>query len=188
MSLWEEIAKARAQLKHATTIRYSGTNQEASKAKKVVAAYEGNKNQADLSENDSKEISLGTVASPSMSAFTVLTQEHAEQERTIKERLWWIEWVLGFAPDKQQMARVRYYWAEYGANAPYRKQPYLDYGIPMLPYLVEPKYRYWEDGQPLLDTLLELGASDSMIDCRVTRERSPDDWRRWQEIKAKRRK
>jgi hypothetical protein len=45
-----------------------------------------------------------------------------------------------------------------------------------------------QGGQPLLDTLLELKAQDWAIDSRVTREQSPDDWRRWQEIKAKRRK
>ncbi len=127
------------------------------------------------------ETSLGTVASP---AAAVLT---AEQERTVSERLWWIEWVLGFGPDKQQMAKVRHYWAEYGAYAPDRRQPYLSSGvIPMIPYSAEPKYRHWEGGQPLLDTLLELGASDRVIDDRVTKERSPNDWQRWQKIKAKR--
>jgi hypothetical protein len=52
----------------------------------------------------------------------------------------------------------------------------------------EPKYRHWEGGQPLLDPLLELKAQDWAIDSRVTREHSPDDWQRGQEIKAKRRK
>jgi hypothetical protein len=67
--------------------------------------------------------------------------------------------------------------------------PYLDsLGIPRFPPDCEPKYRHWAGGQPLLDTLLELGASDRAIDMRVTMERSPDDWQRWQEIKAKRRK
>ena len=44
------------------------------------------------------------------------------------------------------------------------------------------------NSQPLLDTLLELKAQDWAIDSRVTREGSPEDWERWQEIKAQRRK
>ena len=143
------------------------------------------------SDDDGKEISLGTIASLSPPAAVPPDQGHPlfyYEERTIKERLWWMEWVLGFGPDKQQMEKVRLWWAEYGANAKDRKQPYLDEGIPMLPYTVEPKYRYWDSGQPLLSTLLELGAADKMIDERVTKERNPNDWRRWQEIKAKRRK
>ena len=99
-----------------------------------------------------------------------------------------MEWVLGFGPDKQQMEKVQLWWAEYGANAPERKTPYLDCGIPMIPYSAEPKYRYWDSGQSLLSTLLELGAADKMIDERVTKERNLNDWRRWQEIKAARRK
>ena len=68
-------------------------------------------------------------------------------------------------------------------------KPYLDsLGIPRFPTDCEPKYRHWEGGQPLLDTLLELGASDRAIDMRVTMERIQNDWRRWQEIKALRRK
>jgi hypothetical protein len=55
------------------------------------------------------------------------------------------------------------------------KKPYLDtLGIPRFPPDCEPKYRHWEGGQPLLDTLLELGASDRAINMRVTMERSAE--------------
>lgn len=142
-----------------------------------------------IPSDDRKEISLGTVSSlsPPAAVPTGQGQPLSYEKRTVKERLWWMEWVLGFGPDKQQMEKVRLWWAEYGANAPDRKAPYLDCGIPMIPYSAEPKYRYWDSGQPLLSTLLELGAADKMIDERVTKERNPDDWRRWQEIKAARR-
>jgi hypothetical protein len=69
------------------------------------------------------------------------------------------------------------------------KMPYLDkLGIPRFPPDCSKKYQHWEGGQPLLDTLLELGASNRVIDMRVTREHSPEDWWRWVEIKERRKK
>jgi hypothetical protein len=102
-----------------------------------------------------------------------------------------LEWLLGLEWMTQEQAeRVASFRRMDAALISARgKIPYLDtLGIPRFPPDCEPKYRHWENGQPLLDTLLELGASDRAIDMRVTMERSPEDWERWQEIKAKRRK
>jgi hypothetical protein len=102
-----------------------------------------------------------------------------------------LEWLLGLETLTQELAeRVASFRRMDAALISARgDKPYLNsLGIPRFPPDCEPKYRHWENGQPLLDTLLELGASDRAIDMRVTMERSPDDWRRWQEIKAQRRK
>jgi hypothetical protein len=102
-----------------------------------------------------------------------------------------LEWLLGLEWMTQEQAeRVASFRRMDAALISARgKIPYLDtLGIPRFPPDCEPKYRHWEGSQPLLDTLLELGASDRAIDMRVTMERSPNDWQRWQEIKAQRRK
>jgi hypothetical protein len=102
-----------------------------------------------------------------------------------------LEWLLGLETLTQEQAElVASFRRMDAALISARGQiPYLDsLGIPRFPPDCEPKYRHWEGGQPLLDTLLELKAQDWAIDSRVTREGSPDDWQRWKEIKAKRRK
>jgi hypothetical protein len=102
-----------------------------------------------------------------------------------------LEWLLGLEWMTQEQAeRVASFRRMDAALISARgKKPYLNsLGIPRFPPDCEPKYRHWEGSQPLLDTLLELGASDRAIDMRVTMERSPNDWQRWQEIKAQRRK
>jgi hypothetical protein len=173
------------------------------------------------SEDDSKEISLGTVASLSAAAVEVcsgpatasaavppdalqgvplsdqkredraagLTPEQAKH--AVEACVDTLEWLLGLETLTQEQAELVACFRRMDAALinSRGKKPYLNsLGIPRFPPDCEPKYRHWENGQPLLDTLLELGASDRAIDMRVTMERSPDDWRRWQEIKAQRRK
>lgn len=173
------------------------------------------------SEDDSKEISLGTVARQSAAAVEVcsgpatvsgavppdalqgvslsdqeredraagLTPEQAKHaaEACVDT----LEWLLGLETLTQEQAELVASFRRMDAALISSRgdKPYLNsLGIPRFPPDCEPKYRHWENGQPLLDTLLELGASDRAIDMRVTMEHSPDDWRRWQEIKAQRRK
>ncbi|WP_420209543.1 hypothetical protein [Candidatus Electronema sp. JC] len=116
----------------------------------------------------------------------------AMARRAAEARIDWIEWALGFERMTQEEAeRVASFRKMDAAliSARSMKKPYLDsLGIPRFPSDCEPEYRHWADGQPLLDTLLELRAQDWAIDSRVTREHTPDAWRRWQEIKAERRK
>ena len=115
----------------------------------------------------------------------------AQARRAAEARVDWIEWALGLERMTQEEAeRVASFRKMEAALISARgKMPYLDrLGIPRFPPDSEPKYRHWKGGQPLLDTLLELRAQDWAIDSRVTREGSPDDWQRWQEIKAQRRK
>jgi hypothetical protein len=115
----------------------------------------------------------------------------AQARRAAEARVDWIEWALGLERMTQEEAeRVASFRRMDAALISARGQiPYLDsLGIPRFPPDCDLKYRHREGGQPLLDTLLELKAQDWAIDSRVTREGSPDDWQRWQEIKAKRRK
>jgi hypothetical protein len=118
-----------------------------------------------------------------------LTQAMAR--RASVSRVAALEWLLGLERITQEQAeRVASFRRMDAALISARgKMPYLDsLGIPRIPPDCEPKYQHWEGGQPLLDTLLELGAQDWAIDSRVTQEHSPYDWRRWQEIKMQRRK
>jgi hypothetical protein len=161
-------------------------------------------------DDDSKEVSLGTVASLQGHAAAVppdalqgvplsdqeredraavLTPEQAKHaaEACVDT----LEWLLGLETLTQEQVELVASFRRMDAAliSSRGKKPYLNsLGIPRFPPDCEPKYRHWAGGQPLLDTLLELGASDRAIDMRVTMERSPDDWRRWQEIKAQRRK
>ena len=115
----------------------------------------------------------------------------AQARRAAEARVDTLEWLLGLERMTQEQAeRVASFRRMDAVLISARgKMPYLDsLGIPRFPPDCEPKYRHWEGGQPLLDTLLELRAQDWAIDSRVTREGSPDDWQRWQEIKAQRRK
>ena len=117
----------------------------------------------------------------------------AMARRASEARVYTLEWLLGLERMTQEQAESVASFRKMDAAliSARGKMPYLDtLGIPRFPPDCEPKYRHWEDedGQPLLDTLLELKAQDCAIDSRVTREQSPDDWQRWQEIKAKRRK
>ena len=172
------------------------------------------------SDDDRKEISLGTVSSlsaavemcsvPAKASAAVppdalqgvpLSDQEKEDiaagltpamaRRASEARVYTLEWLLGLERMTQEEAeRVASFRRMDAALISARgTKPYLDsLGIPRFPPDCEPKYRHWEGGQPLLDTLLELKAQDWAIDSRVTREQSPDDWQRWQEIKAARRK
>jgi len=43
-------------------------------------------------------------------------------------------------------------------------EPYIDkYGVLVIPFNSEPKYHWWADGQPILETLRELKAPNEMI-------------------------
>ena len=116
----------------------------------------------------------------------------AQAKRAAEARVDWIEWALGLERMTQEQAeRVASFRKMDAAliSARSMKKPYLDsLGIPRFPPDCETTYRHLEGGQPLLDTLLELRAQDWAIDSRVTREGSQNDWRRWQKIKAQRRK
>jgi hypothetical protein len=115
----------------------------------------------------------------------------ATARRASEARVYTLEWLLGLETLTQEQAESVASFRKMDAAliSARGKMPYLDtLGIPRFPPDCEPKYRHWAGGQPLLDTLLELKAQDWAIDSRVTREGSPDDWQRWQEIKAKRRK
>jgi hypothetical protein len=115
----------------------------------------------------------------------------AQAKRAAEARVDTLEWLLGLETLTQEQAESVASFRKMDAAliSARGKMPYLDtLGIPRFPPDCEPKYRHWERGQTLLDTLLELRAQDWAIDSRVTREHSPDDWLRWQEIKAKRRK
>ena len=175
MSFWEEIAQARAQLEIEATARQI----ERKKRIADISADKGEK-QSPVSSPPpvppDEEISLGTVADPS--AATVA--EHCIDT---------LEWLLGLErmteEQEEYAARIETKYATLISTR--KKLPYLDkLGIPRIPSDCEPEYRHWEGGQPLLDTLLELGASDRAVDMRVTEEYSPGDWWRWQEIRAKR--
>jgi hypothetical protein len=48
-----------------------------------------------------------------------------------------------------------------------------------------PRYKWWAGGQRILDTLLELGATDATIGRYVGEFQNHEDWQRWQEIKEK---
>jgi hypothetical protein len=117
----------------------------------------------------------------------------AQARRASEARVYTLEWILGLERMTQEQAEsvASFRRMDAALISARGKMPYLDsLGIPRFPPDCEPKYRHWEGegGQPLLNTLLELKAQDWAIDSRVTREGSPDDWQRWQEIKAARRK
>ncbi|WP_417914008.1 hypothetical protein [Candidatus Electronema sp. JM] len=91
----------------------------------------------------------------------------------------WAEW----GQAKETIRKVK----ELHAARP--KAPYLDdQGRLRIPCGCEPKYRWWQDGQSPFETALELGASDEELEHHVNEIFNPDDWRKWQEIKAQRRK
>ncbi|MCP4695812.1 MAG: hypothetical protein GY862_03025 [Gammaproteobacteria bacterium] len=63
--------------------------------------------------------------------------------------------------------------------------PFLDdQGRLKIPLDADDKYRYWQGGQSVFATLLELGASDKEIEAHIGPISTPESWRRWQKIKA----
>lgn len=147
-----------------------------------------------------KEESAAAVSPDALQGIPLSDQERediaagltpAQAKRAAEARVDTLEWLLGLETLTQEQAEsvASFRRMDAALISARGKMPYLDtLGIPRFPPDCEPKYRHWADGQPLLDTLLELRAQDWAIDSRVTREGSPDDWQRWQEIKAKRRK
>jgi hypothetical protein len=65
--------------------------------------------------------------------------------------------------------------------------PFLDdQGRLRIPFDADDKYRYWQGGQSVFATLLELGASDKEIEAHIGPITTPESWRKWQRIKAER--
>ena len=66
---------------------------------------------------------------------------------------------------------------------PVYPQPFIVNDELRIPTNCNPKYKWWAGGQSILDTLLELKAPDSTIEKYIGEIESPDNWRRWQQIK-----
>ena len=62
-------------------------------------------------------------------------------------------------------------------------KPYLRNNELIIPTGSADKYRWWADGQSIFLTLLELNAPDNAIEKYVGEIGSPDNWRKWQEIR-----
>jgi hypothetical protein len=193
MGLWDEVEKAKTRLASVSTRRHHVENQNAAD---VSGSHEL------MPYDDAAEHSLGSLNQPETGETRIPLSDQerediaagltpAQARRAAEARVDTLEWLLGLETlTQEQTQRVASFRRMDAALISARgKMPYLDtLGIPRFPPDCEPKYRHWAGGQPLLDTLLELRAQDWAIDSRVTREGSPDDWQRWQEIKAKRRK
>lgn len=63
------------------------------------------------------------------------------------------------------------------------KKPYITNNELRIPSDCNPRFRYWQKGQSVFDTLVELGASDDLIENYINPISNPDAWRRWREIK-----
>jgi hypothetical protein len=58
--------------------------------------------------------------------------------------------------------------------------PFLDdQGRLRIPGDCDPKYRWWQGGQSVFATLLELEASDKEIAAHIGPISTPEDWRQW---------
>ena len=67
------------------------------------------------------------------------------------------------------------------------KMPFLKDGCELvIPLNAPDRYRWWQGGQSIFDTLLELKASDELIEQHIGEITTPDAGRRWQEIKKER--
>ena len=176
MGLWDEVEKAKTRLASVSTQRHHVENQNAAD---VSGSYEL------MPSDDAAERSLGLLNLPE----TDIPLSDREREdiaagltpamarRASEARVDTLEWLLGLERMTQEQAeRVASFRRMDAVLISARgKMPYLDsLGIPRFPPSCEPKYRHWEGGQPLLDTLLELGASDRAVDMRVTMERSAE--------------
>ncbi len=58
----------------------------------------------------------------------------------------------------------------------------------VIPLNAPDKYRWWAGGQSIFDTLLQLNASDTLIEQHIGPITTPDAWRRWMKIKKDREK
>ncbi len=64
-------------------------------------------------------------------------------------------------------------------------KPYLRNNELIIPTDSDDKYRWWEGGQSIFATLLELNAPGTIIEKYVGELGSPDNWRKWQGIGKK---
>jgi hypothetical protein len=179
MGLWDEVEKAKARLESIATERNHAENQNSAD----VSVSHGQQSPDDLAEGR-----LGILNQPETGETRIPLSDQerediaagltpAQARRAAEARADTLEWLLGLETLTQEQAeRVASFRRMDAALISARgKKPYLDsLGIPRFPPDCEPKYRHWEGGQPLLDTLLELGASDRAIDMRVTMERSAE--------------
>ncbi|WP_339138695.1 MAG: hypothetical protein WGN25_10200 [Candidatus Electrothrix sp. GW3-4] len=63
--------------------------------------------------------------------------------------------------------------------------PFLDdQGRLRIPLDADDKYRYWQGGQSVFATLLELGASDKEIEAHIGPISTSESWRQWQKKPA----
>ncbi|WLE99062.1 MAG: hypothetical protein QTN59_09530 [Candidatus Electrothrix communis] len=65
-----------------------------------------------------------------------------------------------------------------------RKPSLDDQGRLRIPLDTNEKYRWWQGGQSVFATLLELGTSDREIEAHIGPISTPESWRQWQRIKA----
>ena len=66
-------------------------------------------------------------------------------------------------------------------------KPYLKNGSELIiPSGCNPKYRWWDKGQSIFETLLELDAPDSLIENNIGELGSSKHWKQWQAILKKR--
>ena len=65
-------------------------------------------------------------------------------------------------------------------------QPAIIDGELRIPLNCPQRYRWWAGGQTVYATLLELGASDEVIEKYVGPDLNPEAWRDWQRRKASR--
>ena len=73
-------------------------------------------------------------------------------------------------------------------SRPGERKAYLDnQGRLRIPLDTDDKYRWWQGGQSVFATLLELGASDKEIEAHIGPISTPESWRQWQRIKTERR-
>jgi hypothetical protein len=179
MGLWDEVEKAKARLETIATERNQAENQNAAD----VSVSHGQQPPDDLAEGR-----LGILNQPETGETRIPLSDQEREDiaaglppvmarRAAEARVDTLEWLLGLETLTQEQAeRVASFRRMDAALISARgNKPYLDsLGIPRFPPDCEPKYRHWENGQPLLDTLLELGASDRAIDMRVRMKRSPE--------------
>ncbi len=64
-----------------------------------------------------------------------------------------------------------------------QNKPFIKNGSELIiPSGCHSKYKWWEDGQSIFETLLEIDAPDSLIDCHIGKLGSPKHYQQWQAI------
>ena len=67
-----------------------------------------------------------------------------------------------------------------------KEEPFIAGNELKIPTDCDQKYRYWQDGQSIFDTLIELGASADLVENYISPITNPEAWRRWEQIKETR--